>query len=409
MRQSRLLKVREWREIRADERGLTFEDINRLLVAAKRAAGRLKLPEDAVLKRTEKGLRAQQVVGILTVPGITIEILPKVDGEDGAVRAALVQMLAVARDLRVTDGELAEMDTQRHSLLEPLIQLFAQRLLAAVRRGLPRRYVLHEEDLGVLRGTLQVKRQFTSLVARPDLVACQFDELSEDTPLNRVFKAAVTRLTNLTCSWENHRRLKELLARLDNVADSASPLQEPVALDRTNTAFHDVYRLAQLFLRGDWQDTTSGRASGFSLLFPMNDLFEEFVGRSLQKALGAGRVRLQDQSRRALNPHTIGPRYPLRPDMVVDVNSRPVVLDTKWKRLGPTDGPSRADVYQMLVYGQAYGAERVILIYPWHRAVGAEGAHRGWTVTEASYGFEVATVNVGQPGEVQRSLRGLFE
>ena len=407
MRQSRPPTVREWREIRADEHGLTFEDINRLLVAAKRAAGRLKLSEDAVLKRTDKGLQAQQVVGVLTVPGTTLEILPKVDGKDGAVRAALVQMLAVARNLRVTDGELAEMDTQRHSLLELLIRLFAQRLLAVVRRGLPRRYVLHEEDLGVLRGTLKVKRQFTSLVARPDLVACQFDELSEDTPLNRVFKAAVTRLANLTCSWENHRRLKELVARLHNVADTASPLREPVALDRTNTAFHDVYRLAELLLRGNWQDTTSGTASGFALLFPMNDLFEQFIGISLRQALGASRVRLQDQSRQALIPRASGPRFPLRPDIVVDSASRPVVLDTKWKH--PAHAPSRDDVDQMLVYGQAYGAERVVLIYPWHENVGSEGVHRRWTVTGPGYGFETATVNVGRPGEVQRTLRGLFE
>ena len=188
MRRTRLLTVREWREIRADEHDLTSGDINRLLVAAKRAARRLGLPEDAVLKRTAKGLRAQQVVGILTVPGITVEILPKVDGEDGAVRSALIRMLAVARDLKVADADLAAVDTQRHDLLELVIRLFAERLLAAVRRGLPRRYVVHEEDLAVLRGRLNVKRQFTRLVVRPDQVASRFDELSEDTPLNRVFK-----------------------------------------------------------------------------------------------------------------------------------------------------------------------------------------------------------------------------
>ena len=407
MKQSRLLTCREWRELPVDD--ITPADVSRLHRTATRAARHLGLPEDAVLKRTEKGLRAQQVVGILAVPGTTVEILPKVDDEDGAVRAALVQMLAVALDLKVAYGDLTAMDTQRHNLLERLIQLFARRLLGAVRRGLPRRYVRHEEDLAVLRGTLNVKRQFTSLLVRPDLVASRFDELSEDTPLNRVCKAAVTRLAGVTCLLENHRRLVELLARLDNVANSASPLEEPVSLDRTNTAFHDVYRLAKLFLKGDWQDTASGRASGLALLFPMNDLFEEFVGKSLQKALGANRVRLQDQSRRALNPQTSGPRYPLRPDMVVvDLQNRPVVLDTKWKRLGPRDGPSRVDVYQMLVYGQAFGAERVILIYPWHEKIGTEGIHRRWTVTGAGYGFEVATVNVGRPGEVQRSLRGLF-
>ncbi len=402
MRQSGLLTVREWREIRADEHGLTPADTNRLYVAAMRAANRLGLPGDAVLKPSENGLRAQQVVGILTVPGITIEILPKVDGEDGAVRAALVQMLAVARGIRPDPGDLAAIDTQRHDLLELLIRLFADRLLAAVRRGLPQRYIPHEEDLGLLRGALNVKRQFTSLMTRPDLVACRFDEMSEDTPLNRLFKAAVKRLANLTGMWENHRRLMELLARFDNVATSASPLQESVVLDRTNTAFHDIHPLAVLFLSGDWQQTATGRAWGFSLLFPMNDLFEEFVGRTLKKALGAGRVRLQYQ-RSALNP----PRHGLRPDMVVDVHGQPVVLDTKWKSLD--DAPSRADVNQMLVYGQAYGAARVILVYPWHEGVGEQGIHRRWTVTGPGYDFETATVNVGQPAQVPQSLRGLFD
>lgn len=405
MRQSRLLTVREWRALTADEHGLEPEDINRLHVAAKRAARRLALPEDAVLKRTEKGngLKAQQVVGILTVPGITVEILPKVDGEDGAVRAALVQMLAVARGIRPAPGDLAATDTQRHDLLELLIRLFADRLLAAIRRGLPRRYIPHEEDLGFLRGTLDVKRQFTSLATRPDLVACRFDEMSEDTPLNRVLKAAVKLLADLTSIWDNHRRLTELLARLDNVATSASPLREPVALDRTNRAFHDIHPLAELFLRGDWQQTATGRASGFSLLFPMNTLFEDFVGRSLQKVLGADRVRLQHR-RRALST----PRYLLRPDMVVDVHDQPVVvLDTKWKRLD--DGPDPADVNQMLVYGQAYGAERVILVYPWHEGVGEQGIHQRWTVTGPGYSFETATVNVGHPDQVPQSLCGLFE
>ena len=62
----------------------------------------------------------------------------------------------------------------------------------------------------------------------------------------------------------------------------------------------------------------------------------------------------------------------------------------------------------MLVYGQAYRAKRVILIYPWHEAVGDEGLHRRWTVTGPGYSFETATVNVGRPSEVRQSLRGLF-
>ena len=73
------------------------------------------------------------------------------------------------------------------------------------------------------------------------------------------------------------------------------------------------------------------------------------------------------------------------------------------------NGPSKADVNQMLLYGQAYGAARVILVYPWHEAVGEQGTHRRWTVTGPVYDFETATVNVGYPAQVPQDLRGLFE
>ena len=68
----------------------------------------------------------------------------------------------------------------------------------------------HEEDLKIMRGRLHVVRQVTTLAARPDMLACRFDELSENTPLNRVLKAAVVRLANVTRSAANARLLAEL-------------------------------------------------------------------------------------------------------------------------------------------------------------------------------------------------------
>ena len=143
---------------------------DRLHAVAQRAKKRLKVP--SVLERTRRGVKAAQVVGIISVPGGTLEILPKIDGQDGAVRKALVRMLSVAWNLRVADGELAGFDTQRNDLLEVLVGLFANRLLTAVRRGLPRRYIGQEEDLLLLRGRLNVVRQVTRFAARPDMLAC---------------------------------------------------------------------------------------------------------------------------------------------------------------------------------------------------------------------------------------------
>ena len=398
-----------WAESCKENGSVELEDqlADRLHAVAERAKRRLRVP--SVLERTRNGIKAAQVVGIVSAPGATLEILPKIDGQDGAVRKALVRMLAVAWDLRVADGELASLDTQRSNLLEVLVGLFANRLLVAVRRGLPRRYVGHEEDLLLLRGRLNVVRQVTRFAARPDVLACRFDELSEDTPLNRVFKAAVGRLTRVTRSAANARLLAELAARLEFVGDSVAPLEESVRRGRTNAALYDLYRLARLLLSGDWQSMASGQSLGFSLLFPMHELFERFVGRCLLRAMARCPVDVDLQKK----PHSVlqddeGPLFSLQPDVVIGTSPRPIVLDTKWKELNNADGRklgvTQTDVYQMLMYGQAYKAKRLVLLYPWHSGL-AKGVNRRWRVVGANRHLDIATVDVGDPSGATCALR----
>ena len=401
-----LLTCREWQHLPVGRDGIDARDAGRLHALAERAGRRVQAE---VLTRTASGLKACQVVGVLSVPGgPALEILPKIDHDDGAVRAALVRMLAVVWRVRVADGELAAMRTQRLDLLEILIRLFAGRLLTVVRRGLPRRYRERQEDLNLLRGRLDVTRQVTRFAVRPDLFACRFEEWSEDTPLNRVLKAAVARLAGLTRSADTARRLAELAARLEFAGDTADPLREPVRLDRTNTAFHDVYRLARRFLAREWQDTASGGGSGFALLFPMNELFEEFIGRSIIRAASARRVHLQHARHYAIDG-AAGPLFSLRPDVVIETPDGAVILDTKWKQLGFQDeklGVTSADVYQMAVYGDAYRAKRVVLIYPWHESVDRPaGIVRNWSIRGTGRQLDVAAVDVGRPDEVVESLR----
>lgn len=402
----------EWKELPIGEGGLSEKEARQLHVHAEHAARRLKT---TVLTRTTRGLKAEQVVGILQTPSATLEILPKIGGkDDDAVRKALVHMLAETWSLGVTHGELATLSAQHSNLLEYFIRLFSERLLAAVRRGMPRRYLIHTEDLALLRGKLDVVRQLTHLSVRPDRLACHFDELSENTPLNRVLKAAVSQLTRVTRSPSNAQRLAELSSRFEYVGDTPMPLREPVRTDRTNTTFHGLYHLARFFLSGDWQSTTSGNAvTGFSLLFPMNDLFEEFVGRTTKRVLAPLPVHLQHRGKHALISENSRPTFALRPDIVVHNESGHIILDTKWKHLDPKDtrtlGVSQSDVYQMLAYAQAYKAQRLVLIYPWHSEISESGLHRRWKVPDADCLLDIVTVDVGQPNAVSLTLRNLLE
>lgn len=398
--------IREWQHLPIGPNDVPVDAADHLHALAERETRRLRLPQAVLARTTRPSLRAGQVVGLLSVPGASVEILPKIGGEDdSSVRHALTRMLAVAWRIPVADSEPALLATQREDLLEVLIRLFADRLLVAVRRGLPHRYRLREDDLPLLRGKLNVPRQVARYAIRSDRLACSFDELSVDTPLNRVLKAAVLRLATATRSAANSRRLAELVARFEFVGDSANPFAEPVRLDRTNTAFHRLHRMARLLLGRDWQSTTTGVVEGYALLFPMNELFEEFVGLTLRAALSPQPVHLQHTGRYALEGQHRR-LFALRPDIVVNDD---VVGDTKWKELKPSEptlGVEQADVYQMLAYARAYEAKRLVLLYPWHEGLAhPPGVLRRWCIAGTSTPFDIATVDVGKPDSVRLTLR----
>ena len=212
------------------------------------------------------------------------------------------------------------------------------------------------------------------------MLACRFDELSEDTPLNRVFKAAVRRLASVTRSAANARMLAELAARLEFVGDSAAPLKEPVRLDRTNTAFHDLHRLARLLLSGDWQSMASGKSPGFSLLFPMHELFEKFVVDAFRRHQGQYRVQAQGPQQRFAEledanafANAAWPQREVRlkPDIALMRGDKVrFILDAKWKEIGGTGNNNQthkvdqSDIYQLYSYGRKFDCRNVALIYP---------------------------------------------
>jgi 5-methylcytosine-specific restriction enzyme subunit McrC len=368
-------------------------------------------------------LRAQQVVGVLVAKGVTLEILPKIDGanEDQAIRRSLVHMLAVVLDLDISAGAAANLGWQKENLLEILIRVFCDKLLAVLHQGMPRRYVGQEDDLAALRGRLDVKRQFTILAASPQRLACRFDELSTDIALNRIMKAAVARLAGISNSLENQRRLRELAFAYEDVATVPvrSLRWDQVFIDRTNVGWSELFRFARLLLEDRFQSTTTGAVEGFSLLFEMNTLFEEFVGRTIRRALsGTGlRVDLQGpQSHALIDQKTNARRFATRPDIVISQNGRhALVIDTKWKRLkGAIDdrkrGVGQADVYQMMAYAHVYDCKRLILLYPHHHELAEEegmlAVHQIANKADSLIG--VATIGLVDPRKVKSLLQSLL-
>lgn len=421
--------LREWETLpHGDVEGFIPPHMASRLVALAKTSPFAGRGGNGVLEDRRHELRARGVVGVLATQDCNLEILPKIDiaSEEGpdrqnaAIRKRLVHMLAVALDLKIETGRITELDWQRETLLEILIRIFCEKLTETLRRGIPRRYLGHEDDLSTLRGTLNVPRQFTQHAANPGRLACRFDERSEDIALNRIMKAAVSHLSKMSRNATNQQRLRELAFVYADITDVPAPALNwaEVVIDRTNRTWQDLFGMAQLFLRNQYQTTSGGAGQGSALLFEMNALFEEYVGRLVLRALAGTEFRVTLQGGRLFCLTSLEDAravFQTRPDILIWHGGQVIhVIDTKWKRISPRiddpkQGVSQGDVYQMMAYAHLYKAPRLTLLYPHHEGLGGnEGILAKFQITGQQTVIETASVDVANGKDLVARLRNAF-
>jgi 5-methylcytosine-specific restriction enzyme subunit McrC len=122
----------------------------------------------------------------------------------------------------------------------------------------------------------------------------------------------------------------------------------------------------------------AGSMNTFSLLFPMEQVFEEFIGHFVRRhssSLGISRqaIHIQANARGKwlLKTEQGAGRFRLRPDVVVDESSSHprFIVDTKWKRLktdaeDAKNGVVQSDLYQLYAYAHRYNSSLNVLLYP---------------------------------------------
>jgi 5-methylcytosine-specific restriction enzyme subunit McrC len=148
-------------------------------------------------------------------------------------------------------------------------------------------------------------------------------------------------------------------------------------VDRATKGYVALLEWCRVFLRGESFTMFHGSNVATALLFPMERVFEDYVGNTLRR-MGVAtshaplrRVDLQVATKWLFDNR----RVSLRPDIVCKGHGgRTVVLDTKWKVVSSPRDVTVADMHQMYAYGRRYRArdervQHVVLLYPWHRGV----------------------------------------
>lgn len=324
-------------------------------------------------------LRLDSYVGVLESPGgLRIEILPKhVERTDSQTvqhaRILLRRMLEASMNLTPREGGEAALDQFDHPLTEWVMRQFLLALEYVVKRGMRSDYLRVEEEQRYLRGQLDMARQARASPARADLFNIRHDVFSTDRAENRLLKSAVQRVSKSSRDADNWRLANELLHILKEVPASQNVQADFRAwrADRLITHYLRVKPWCQIVLGDQMPLALAGETQGISLLFPMEKLFERYVGRALRASLPAGYRLTEQASRHWLCDHEDAGIFRLEPDFLIEGPNFATILDAKWKLLDGADrtnnyGLRQADFYQLYAYGQKYigGVGELTLIYP---------------------------------------------
>ena len=366
-----------------------------------------------------------QYVGIWKLGSTTLQILPKVDRDTplgspvyGATAASaatnLVRMLAIAEGTHLHSLDAATLAHGQGDWLEVFTTFWARHLQQQLRRGPERHYVDHEDTLSFLRGRLLLAQQLRKSAARAHLFDVNYVELTANTPLNRILRTAVQRLSVGARSSRN----RALLADLDGQLSEAPVIHavEPgtfaqVHFNRLNEHLKPAFQLARLILEACTPILRSGENASLAFVVNMDHLFEAFIAAVLRRHLPAllpptlDEIRLVTQSSGSsvhlLETEEIGaPVLKLKPDLelVTAGGQRWLIADTKYKRLNTsrTDlGLHQEDVYQILAYAARHRCSRLLLLFP--RSADEPEVLQVFRQPQTATRLVVATVDLGKP------------
>lgn len=357
------------------------------------------IPNDRVFNITHDSITARHIVGVICFNDYQIEILPKLLGpgknisklEKNQILKNLMFMLSYTHNLMVKDHEISLLGKQNDSFLEIYINIFATRLLKLIKKGFPCRYLRTEEELGFVKGKIVFSEYYKRNIINRSRITCEYDEFSEDNIVTRILKFVSKKLITVSSSHDSRTKLKTILRLFSEVKDCyfTSHDANNVTISRNNENFDQVFNLAKMFLNKMRSDFSGRSSEQVSILFNMNDLFEEFVFEFIKRnkvSLGIKNVSAQKGKRlvRALRERTKTEEKEIKKslfntytDIMIDFDGddgkqRRLIIDTKYKVLND-DGRNHfniknTDVYQILAYRSIHQtsgiAPKVALLYP---------------------------------------------
>ena len=317
-------------------------------------------------------IQIQNYVGVIELGNnFQIEILPKIAGYNSFndTREILMNMIKAMDRFPMKIYRSANTRAYEMNIFEIFINMYLVEAMEIVKRGLISDYVHMEDNLRFFRGKFQITTHVKENFNRKDRTKMQFDEYNMDIAENRVMKRCIERLRKISRDTKNQKLAIRLLPHFDRVKETKNIEKEfkEIVISRKNKHYKSIIDWSWIILKDKSFSSVSGDNSTRALLFPMEQLFEAYVGKWIKRKFAefGYEVTLQAKGKYLFDE----PRsFRLIPDIVIKKDGKTIgIMDTKWKILSndmSNYGISQGDMYQMFAYSKLYNCENIFLLYP---------------------------------------------
>lgn len=177
------------------------------------------------------------------------------------------------------DRIVAEEFDNIHNLFAAILSKGIGRQL---KQGLYRTYLDRNEDLSLVRGKILLPGTIKNKIVKKQRFSCEFDELSENNPLNQILKTVVMillRTRDVDVCYKNELKKEMLFFQAVDEINPFSIKWSSIHFQRNNLSYRMLLSICELIIEGMLLTTDDG---GYQLASFIDDqymsrLFEKFI------------------------------------------------------------------------------------------------------------------------------------
>lgn len=384
------LKLVEYGEA-VDLSSLSNLEVQRLSTIWKNRLGLQDLPFKLSISGDKEQIRALDVAGFINIDGVDIEIKPKFlqdTTRDEEWRKLLWNILALTENYSNNIFGVAgvERANENTSFLDVMGWTFLNSIRESLAEGMPRGYVEREGFFSDIRGSIDYTK-INSILEKPFLFPCKYDEYNEDIPINRLLKWAGNFLSEKVHSFGLSHMIRDSSSLINTCPIPPGPIEAdnivlPIQFSQLQTALS----IAKMLLRQeDLSHNNNKDLKSFGFLWKSHKVYEDFLKKILAisiKYINSNYSLVSQSSILIGNKHFNATENLFeKPDFKIKSGEDIIyILDAKYK-LG--NNPKPEDLNQVIVACQVEKCLHGILLFP--NSNGVDTYHKTWKINSNGY------------------------